>query len=478
VTGQNPASSWRWPRALIAAAGIGTAVLFPIVGLGAGLQMFGDGSLFSYSVAAEQAWLFHWRNISGRLFSYVYTYIPAEAYVALTQDAKGGIVIYGLLHFAAPLLGLIVTWATDRTAGRVIFSYACFSTACLCPFVFGVPTEMWMAHAVFWPALAICLSTPANVKGTLGRFAALLALVFTHGGGVVLSLAILFALALRGWRDRSFRVGLGVWAVAMAIWLMVRLTLRPDDYIAGVLLGHAFKFIDLANLAEPAFVLLVASFTGYALLSAILQRAAVPMPSLAAAFTSIIVLAVYWLWFDTALLAEARYDLRTVLLIGTPGFGLLAAVQATPAIRRFSVVQQVASAAETRAAPPLIAGAVFLVLLVHAVETAKFVVGWAHYKAAVRALAAGSNSDPALGDRLFVSSQRIGEKLNRLSWNSTTPYLSILLAPGLLPSRLVVDPTTRYFWLSCETATTSERTSMAIPIESRRLVRRYSCLHR
>jgi hypothetical protein len=202
------------------------------------------------------------------------------------------------------------------------------------------------------------------------------------------------------------------------------------------------------------------------------------MPSLAAAFTSIIVLAVYWLWFDTALLAEARYDLRTVLLIGTPGFGLLAAVQATPAIRRFSVVQQVASAAETRAAPPLIAGAVFLVLLVHAVETAKFVVGWAHYKAAVRALAAGSNSDPALGDRLFVSSQRIGEKLNRLSWNSTTPYLSILLAPGLLPSRLVVDPTTRYFWLSCETATTSERTSMAIPIESRRLVRRYSCLHR
>jgi hypothetical protein len=105
-------------------------------------------------------------------------------------------------------------------------------------------------------------------------------------------------------------------------------------------------------------------------------------------------------------------------------------------------------------------------------------VGWAHYKADVRALAAGSNSDPALGDRLFVSSQRIGEKLNRLSWNSTTPYLSILLAPGLLPSRLVVDPTTRYFWLSCETATTSERTSMAIPIESRRLVRRYSCLHR
>ncbi|MEA2758421.1 MAG: hypothetical protein QOH65_1034, partial [Methylobacteriaceae bacterium] len=144
-------------RNIVMAAGVGASILFIVFGLLFELQMFGDGSIFAYSVAAEDAWGFHWHNISGRLFSYIFAYVPAESYVALTKDAKGGIFIYGLLHFSAPLLGLATTWAADRTPGRLIFVYACVSTACLSPLVFGFPTEMWMAHAVFWPALALCL---------------------------------------------------------------------------------------------------------------------------------------------------------------------------------------------------------------------------------------------------------------------------------------------------------------------------------
>jgi hypothetical protein len=52
------------------------------------------------------------------------------------------------------------------------------------------------------------------------------------------------------------------------------------------------------------------------------------------------------------------------------------------------------------------AGAILLVMLVHAVETAKFITAWTDYKAAVRALAMGAASDPALGDPHFVSSDR------------------------------------------------------------------------
>ncbi|MEA2858910.1 MAG: hypothetical protein QOC72_949, partial [Methylobacteriaceae bacterium] len=118
-------------RKFVIAAGLGASILFIIVGLVVELQMFGDGSIFSYAVAAEDAWAFHWHNISGRLFSYVFAYIPAELYVAFTKNARGGIFIYGLLHFSAPLIGLLVTWAADRTAGRVVFVYACLSTACL-----------------------------------------------------------------------------------------------------------------------------------------------------------------------------------------------------------------------------------------------------------------------------------------------------------------------------------------------------------
>jgi hypothetical protein len=77
-----------------------------------------------------------------------------------------------------------------------------------------------------------------------------------------------------------------------------------------------------------------------------------------------------------------------------------------------------------------------------------------------------------------VSSARINSDLNRLSWFSTTPYLSILLAPKFAPARLVVNPTATYFWLSCETAVANERADRVVPRESRRLVRVYACLHR
>ncbi|HLA21285.1 MAG TPA: hypothetical protein VJZ74_07485, partial [Pseudolabrys sp.] len=107
----------------------------------------------------------------------------------------------------------------------------------------------------------------------------------------------------------------------------------------------------------------------------------------------------------------------------------------------------------------------------------KFVAAWTNYKAAVLALAMGAASDPALGDPHFVSSDRIGAELNRLSWFSTTPYLSVLVAK-FAPTRLAVDPKGNYFWLSCETATANSKADRAVPAESRALVRTYSCLHR
>ncbi|HEY5218117.1 MAG TPA: hypothetical protein VIJ17_14625 [Pseudolabrys sp.] len=475
-------SARRTLRILAIAAGIGTSILFVVVGLISELQMFGDGSIFSYAVAAQDAWSFHWHNISGRLFCYVFAYVPAEAIVALTGSAKGGIFVYGLLLFSAPLLGLLVTVSADRTSGRVFFGYACLSTACLCPLVFGAPTEMWMAHALFWPVLAVCRCAPTNRRGMTAAFVGLLALVFTHEGAVVLGAAILFAVFLRGWRDAVFVRTLGAYVAVLTVWLIVKLTVRPDDYIAGVLAAAAYKFIDIRNLGEPAFLLLLAALAGYGLAVALLRGLSPARAQFYAACACAAALAVYWAWFDRSLLTGARYNLRTVLLIATPVFGLLAAVQAMHEDERrkspFPFLAQVAGAVEKSQNPRMIAGAILLTMLVYSVETSKFVRAWIDYKAAVRTLATGTDSDPALGNPLFVSSRRIGVDLNRLAWNSTTPYLSVLEAPGLAPTRLVVDPDTGYFWLSCETATSSERTSTAIPAEGRRLIRLYACLHR
>src|SRR3974377_1386683 len=101
-------------RAVILTGGIGSSIFFVLVGVTCRLQLFGDGSIFSYAVAAQDAWAFHWHNISGRLFTYFLAYPLAEAVVAMSQNAEAGIAVYGILFFSAQLLGLALPFALAR----------------------------------------------------------------------------------------------------------------------------------------------------------------------------------------------------------------------------------------------------------------------------------------------------------------------------------------------------------------------------
>lgn len=449
-------------RSLVIAAGIGWAGAFIVIGLGYRLQLYGDGAIFSYAVAVQDVWAFHWHNISGRLAVYIFSLRPAEAVVALTGSAAGGIVVYGLLWYAAPLVGLAATYAADRSNGRVIFSYACFSTALLCPLVFGFPTEMWLAHALFWPALAVSHHARPGLGGTALVFAVFLALIFTHEGAVIFAAVIVATQGLRGLRDRAFLRAAAAFGVALAIWVAVKLTIRPDDYIASVLDRAASNVFDIGILNGGLVRLLAGTLLGYGVAYVALLRLARVNAHLYAASIVTVALAVYWLGFDHALHATDRYFLRTALVIATPVFAGLAVLYGFPT--RPAVARAVA-------------GAFVLVMLVHIVETAKFVTAWTRYKAAVLALSQGQASDPTLGDPQFVSSARLGPDLNRLSWSSTTPYLSLIVS-NFDPARLVVDPAGNYFWLSCAMATASLDADRAVPARARGRIRDYSCLHR
>jgi hypothetical protein len=470
-------------RRLAIATGLGWAVTFVVLGLGYGLQMYGDGSIFSYMAAVQDAWAFHWRNISGRVFVYVFSFVPAESAVALTGSARAGIVVYGLLQFAAPLIGLVLTCALDRSRGRLFFTYACVSTAVLCPFVFGFPTEMWIAHAVFWPALALCHDERGGVARLAFVFAALVALVLAHEGAVIFAIAIVVTLALRGMRDRLFLRAAGAFVAAMLVWAAVKAAFPPDAYFGGIVWRAALLLIDIRNLATPFFLVLFAALVAYGVVFFPLRRISPINAHVIAAVIVALALAAYWLAFDRFLHTDDRYSARTALLIGTPIFGALAAAYALLSEDRLRLtipqLRPALALLANRTAIKAATGALALAALLNAVETAKFVTAWSGYKAAVRALAMGTASDPALGDPRFVSSARIPPALDRLAWFSTTPYLSILLAPGFAPSRLVVDHQGgRYFWLSCATATANEKPDRVIPVESRRLIRIYSCLHR
>ena len=467
-------------RALVVAAGIGWALLFVVIGLCYELQLYGDGAMFSYAVAVQDVWAFHWHNISGRLTSYLLSLAPAEAFVVLTGSPGGGIVVYGLLFFAMPLLGLIATFLADRSRHRVIFAFACCSTASLGPLVFGFPTEMWMAHALFWPALALALYARRGMSGIALVFAMLLALIFTHEGGFVLAGAILATLLLRGARDPAFLRASVSLIVVIVTWATVKVIWPPGPYFADVYVRAALDFFDIDILQSNLLLLLVAAVAGYALAVQMLARLAPARASIYAALLVAAALAIYWLWFDHALHADNRYYMRTVLVLLTPVFGISAALFALDAGGQLLFAKPVLSRvmAFARLVPArAIAGVFLLVMLVHAVETAKFVSAWTSYKAAVRELATGSASDPALGDARFVSSARIGADLNRLSWFSTTQYLSIIVA-NFAPTRLVIDPASNYFWLSCPTATKNYEAERAVPRQTRALVRTYACLHR
>ena len=467
-------------RALVVGVALCWSVAFVAIALYYELELYADGAMFSYAVAVQDVWAFHWHNISGRLTVFFLSLLPAEIYVGLSGNPGAGIVVYGLLFYLAPLAGLIGTFAADRSPGRIIFFYACCSTALLCPLIFGFPTEMWLAHAVFWPALAVSHYAKRTVVGTALVFFMVLTLAFTHEGALVLACAIVATLALRGLRDASFLRAAAVLALVLAMSAAAKIMLPPDEYYAAVLVRAALHFFDLTIFEVGIVVLLFVTLTGYGVIFLALSRLAPDKAYLYAAAVVMAALTIYWLWFDQTIHASGRYYLRTALVIVTPALGALAALGAMHGEDRLAFpllgLERSITAARHRWAKPLIA-AFMLLTLVHVIETGKFVAAWADYRAAVAALATGDQSDPALGNPHFVSSARIPSNLNRLSWFSTTPYLSVIVA-NFMPNRLVIDPAGNYFWLSCATATANAKAARAVPEGARDLVRIYSCLHR
>jgi hypothetical protein len=473
----------RWLGTFVVAVGLTWSVAFVAIGLGYELELFGDGSIFSYAVAIDDAWAIHWHNISGRVFVYLFSILPAEVYVELTKDAHGAIVLYGLLHFAAPLLGLLATFAADRSKDHIIFVYACLSTALLGPLVFGFPTEMWIAHALFWPALAVCHYSRDGIGSLVLLFTVLLALAFTHEGALVFVAAIVTTLFFRQKNNPTLLKYTGAVLVIVSIWLLVKLTCPPDSYYAPVFASAALHFFDLTIFDNDLALLLFGTIASYFLVFVLILG---PLRSKTWIFASLFVtieLASYWLWFDQSLHATNRYYYRTALVVVTPVLGVLAVAKAFNAERWPLSIEapwlvNLIRAGTGRAATQLFNGIFFLTTLVYTVETIKFVTAWSNYNGAVRALAMGTAADREFGDLHFVSSTRIDANLNRPSWNSTTPCLSVLVAPGFAPTRLVVDPAANYFWLTCETATTNLEADRAVSKQGRELVLVYSCLHR
>jgi hypothetical protein len=465
-------------RFLIVGAGLCWSVAFVVIALFYELELYGDGAMFSYAVAVRDVWAFHWHNISGRTSVFLLTLFPAETLVGITGNPWAGIVAYGLLFYISPLVGLAVTYAADRSPGRLIFVYACGSTALLCPLIFGFPTEMWLAHAIFWPTLALSHYAKTTSTGALLVFAAWLLLAFTHEGALVLLLAIAATLAPRGfWSETFVRAAISL-TIIVILAAAAKIVLPPDDYYADAFLRAALDFFDLEIFKVEVVLVLLAAIIAYGAILMLLSMWLPRWACICALGILLGLLSIYWLHFDHSVHASSRYYLRTALVIATPLFGALAVL--TAMTREGIVLNRLVRHAliSPRGGTLCALASIFLVVtLTHTNETRKFVASWSDYRNAIAVLAMSSKSDPALGDLRFVSAERISPTLAPLSWFSTIPYLSIILS-DFSPNRLVIDPAGNYFWLTCRAATRNKDADLVVPVQTRELVRVYSCLHR
>jgi hypothetical protein len=466
-------------RRMVIAAGLCWSFAFVVIATSCQLEFYGDGAMFSYAVAVQDVWAFHWHNISGRTSVYLLALLPAETLVAITGNPWAGIVAYGFLFYVAPLAGLAATYAADRSPGRVIFLYACGSTALLCPLIFGFPTEMWFAHAIFWPTLALSHYARSTIRGAVLVFATWLLLAFAHEGAFVLLLAVLATLALRGLQNTRFRRGIAILFVTTILAIASKILFPPDEYYADAFVRAALHFFDPAIFGVEIVVELLVAIIVYV---AILKLISIWIPKRACIFALSVLLAllcIFWLRFDHSVHANSRYYMRTALVIATPLLGVIAALAAMT--REGLVADPLAKLQRVLISFPgsscALASILFAVTLIHVVETAKFVTAWSRYRDVIATLAMSQDSDPALGDPRFVSSRRGPPDLAPLEWFSTTPYLSAILS-NFRPNRLVIDPAGNYFWLSCATATHSTERLLVVPLHVRELIQTYSCLHR
>ena len=480
MSGPLPRHHARLFRSLVIGTGLCWAIAFVPIALRYQLELYGDGAMFSYAVAVQDVWAFHWHNISGRSSVFLFSLLPAETMVGLTGKPWAGILTYGLLFYIAPLAGLMLTWAADRSRDRIVFAYACGSTALLGPLVFGFPTEMWFAQAVFWPTLAVSHYAKRTIAGAALVFVAQLVLAFTHEGALMLLSVIVATLAPRGLRDGRFlRATISLFLI-LILAAVSKFVLPPDDYYAEVLLRAALHFFDPGIFKVEVVLSLLAALMTYGVAFAAMKPISPKRACICALGIVLALLSIYWLKFDHSVLASSRYYLRTALVLLTPVFAAMAALSAMakeefafqPLVRLRQTLLSLGDRGVCASA-----AAFLIVTSIHAVETGKFVTAWTNYRAAITTLATGDEADPSLGNPRFVSSARISSTLAPLAWFSTIPYLSVVLA-NFSPNRLVIDPAGNYFWLSCATATQNRDADRAVPVEARDLVRIYSCLHR
>ena len=253
-------------RYLVITSGLLWSILFVWLGLHFELQTYGDGSIFSYAVAVTDSWAMHWHNIAPRLTVYLLIMLPSETVVRITGQPSSGIIAYGVLFYGTQVSGLLATFLWDASNRKSFFCFACASVAIFDPLVFGAPSEVWVAHALFWPTLAFAMYRVRSSTSVFVLTVLMTALLLCHEAAIAFgSLVVAAVLATRSDKPQRRFVLTTFW-IAILIWSLVKFEFPPDQYYGSVLKRAALNFFNPTLIFDDLIRLNIVALLAYAIL--------------------------------------------------------------------------------------------------------------------------------------------------------------------------------------------------------------------
>lgn len=451
------------------------------------VQIFADGGFFAFAFLTGDPWGAHFVNIPTRAAAFLVTMVPPFLW-ARVGDPAGAIRLYGLIFGLLPLAGLLATWAI--AGNRRILLFCSLSTIFVLPASVFFPSETLVTHAVFWPLFAlVCVSrAPAALPAVL----LMLALAFSHEGGMGLMVLLVALLALR---RRAGPVVVGAGLTVLVLWLSTRLLVPPVHAATrDALVLNMIGVVNPFGIIRPLSVAIVA---GVATAWWLLRRDAADEPPvsriLVIAGLALIPAAAILVAADLAFVGRhdtllvGRYNFRTLLLGSLALFLLALSVMSLPDGRRPAPVRRLIGWATARArrAPALILATMLIATACHAMDGVNFLASWRAYAQELRAIALGRPAPvPAYAEILSRHPRPAPERLQRpgrdwtMSWDWTDPFLSVVLALPQPAQALVYRPAETYAPLSCTMMRDADRSAIRVPRESYELLVSYMCEHR
>lgn len=455
--------------------------------LSTGVQLFADGGFFAFAFLTGDPWGAHFANIPARATAFLVTIVPPYL-VARVADPAHAIRLYGLIFGLLPLAGFAATWAI--AGNRRILLFCALSTIVVLPASVFFPSETLVTHALFWPLFAfLCVNRAA---AALPVFLLMLALAFSHEGGMGLLVLLVVFLAAGG---RAGRVVIGASLAVLLSWVAVKLLVPP---VHGA--TRDALFFNMLGVANPVGIirpLSVAILAGVASAWWLLRREPADEPPLRrllvvvglALIPSAAILAAADLAFvgrhDNLLVG--RYNFRTLLLGSLALFLIVLTVLSLPGERRPAPVRRLVAwvTARARRAPALIFATMLVAGACHVMDGVNFLASWRAYAQEIRSVARGGAAPlPAYAAILSRDARGAPERLQRpgrawtMSWDWTDPFLSVVLALPEPAQALVYRPAETYAPLSCAMMRDADRTAVRMPAESYALLLRYMCEHR